>query len=346
MNENEIILLVVGVLVIAMIAIFLIINSLRRAKLNKDLELAKNLNCNQSDFETLKKQNFESKYIKKEGAFAISFGFFVQILFSIALLAGFTFWTIYLFKQGAMEWAAYTGVLALIGLIMPFFVLGAITHRRQTINHINQELGSYEKTLQEQTLAPEIAEPKLKAESTPVPESKPEPESEPAPTVLAETKPYTAGIDENIPEDSMLRRHYLTQRRAEREDLEQREQLVHADVEITAFKAEEDAEFGKIPEDSMLRRHYLTHQRALKEEQAQTGQLTHRAEQPTIKATPKQEIKETIPEDSTLRRHFIANLIAGIESKLPPRPTDSMLRRHFDSMVEAKKEQRLAAMNH
>jgi hypothetical protein len=343
MNELEIKLLIVGAVIIVIVAIFLITDSLRRAKLDKDLELAKNLDCTEDEFTTLKEQKFAAKYISRKGTFAINFWFFIQLLFSITLLAGSAFVTVFLVKQELIDWAAYTGVMALIGLLLPFVVLGAIMHRHRIIHQVNQLLHDYDQTLLKRKKAPEIAEPTIKTAEKPV--------TQPAPAAITEpvTETHAVNIDANIPEDSMLRRHYLTQLQTEKEGRELKKQLTSSTVATAAVTAKTE-ELGNIPEDSMLRRHYLTHLRMLKEaevkEQTSTEQPAPAIVQPSIKVSAKQENKMKIPEDSTLRRHFITQLITEIEGSLPPRPTDSTLRRHYDYMLETMKEQRLSSLSH
>lgn len=116
---------------------------------------------------------------------------------------------------------------------------------------------------------------------------------------------------ETIPEDSVLRRHYLSTRQTERESISH-----------------------PYPTDSMLRRHYENMPQRLLN--ICTGNRNVE-----ISAQPEPVKKLTIPEDSTLRRHFLTQLQAEIESVLFPRPTDSILRRHYDNYVKARLEQYL-----
>jgi len=120
--------------------------------------------------------------------------------------------------------------------------------------------------------------------------------------------------NDKTPEDSVLRRNYLTQLAADRES------ITHP-----------------YPTDSVLRRHYES-----------TFAL---ANEPTNVNKPKIESviaknlaqeKQQIPEDAILRRHFMTQLRAEIESKLFPRPTDSTLKRHYDTLVHATVAERLA----
>ncbi|WAK01243.1 hypothetical protein [Methylobacter sp. YRD-M1] len=151
-----------------------------------------------------------------------------------------------------------------------------------------------------------------------------------------------------LPEDSVLRRHYLTHLQSEREALT-----------------------NPYPTDSALRRHYETMIRmALDWPSAQasceeapapqasavaapaSSQPAVQSSQPEAKVQPSPAVvregvllhiphKMRIPEDSVLRRHFLTHLQAEIESELPERPTDSVLRRHHEAMVSAKMAERL-----
>jgi cyanate lyase len=151
-----------------------------------------------------------------------------------------------------------------------------------------------------------------------------------------------------LPEDSVLRRHYLTQLQTDREALT-----------------------NPYPTDSMLRRHYETMIRmqldwpSAQESREQAPVPQERAvevaasepsvvqsSQPEAKAEPamrneafvRVESKTGIPEDSILRRHFLSNLQTQIESELPDSPTDSVLKRHHDTLVCTKLAERLERM--
>jgi len=141
-------------------------------------------------------------------------------------------------------------------------------------------------------------------------------------------------INKNLPQDSMLRRHYLT----------------HLTMMIEVI-------YAPYPTDSALKRHYDTMIAAKIEDclndNAKMAQLIFDYE--IIKITPanvaistkyqqqeaSSENKVTLPE-STQRRHYLANVRSIIESHHLPRPTDSTLKRHYDTMIEMEIEQYLA----
>lgn len=120
-----------------------------------------------------------------------------------------------------------------------------------------------------------------------------------------------------IPEDSVLHRHYLANREAER--------LAISDP---------------YPSDSVLHRHYDAAHCYHHEQPA--------APAPIVKSAcgcqgACAEAKPVIPQDSVLRRHFTAQLQAEIESRFSTVPSDSVLRRHHRAMVAAELQARLSA---
>lgn len=156
--------------------------------------------------------------------------------------------------------------------------------------------------------------------------------------------------NKNLPQDSMLRRHYLT----------------HVAAMISSLNAPR-------PTDSGLSRHYDAHiaaelERCINDKQAMQ-QLAERYQQgkqtvisvcpaPVVTATSENILVEqpvtaidetpaevpaavvsepchnTLPQDSMLKRHYLTQLHAQVAASLPVRPTDSSLRRHYDSLLE------------
>lgn len=129
-----------------------------------------------------------------------------------------------------------------------------------------------------------------------------------------------------IPQDSVLRRHYLAN-------------------EV----AKENALHNPYPTDSMLKRHYDAAHKIALDVSPKSSQVdvtgvagkTEKAEPYWVDIMPVAG-RVAVPEDSVLRRHFIAQLRADIEAGFSPRPTDSVLRRHHDSLVGVELEKRLA----
>ncbi|MGZ8190883.1 MAG: hypothetical protein ACXWTS_06595 [Methylococcaceae bacterium] len=191
-----------------------------------------------------------------------------------------------------------------------------------------------------------ISDTKQIKETLPEPQTKepissPEPICEPIIVASQQTSktviPAPKDNDENLPQDSMLRRHYLSNLRAMIESLKSHH-----------------------PTDSSLSRHYdamiiaeiehcLSDKEALERlicnYEAHKKTLAQQAQEPKTTAVtfPKTEIAREdsvtqheipkLPEDSILRRHAISNLYAIVESRMPLRPTDSVLLRHYDTMI-------------
>jgi len=219
----------------------------------------------------------------------------------------------------------------IIALVVAVVVLLIIFRRKRTalrrarLEHDNEN---------EQLQQPQEKEAKRVEERLPAVEAKVRREVE------AE---HEAGKPLQIPEDSTLRRHFLTQLRVDAE-----------------------AELPLRPTDPTLRRHY-DHMVVAEMEERVGGPLPEApaAESvPTAPAVPLRVIEPTagrevkageavkakpvaagplqVPEDSTLRRHFLAQLRTEIEAQMPAAPTDASLRRHYDATVDAELGQRLA----
>jgi hypothetical protein len=170
--------------------------------------------------------------------------------------------------------------------------------------------------------------------------------------VESEQQPFSAQVshkvtvspetsNKNLPQDSLLKRHYLT----------------HLRAMIISLSSPR-------PTDSTLSRHYDTQiaakiEQCLNDESALQQLVFHyehnkktptcpviEAYQPIIVPSPKPETADetavlveqandsNIPEDSMLRRHYLTHLHAQVAANLPLRPTDSMLRRHYDTLLE------------
>ena len=102
-----------------------------------------------------------------------------------------------------------------------------------------------------------------------------------------------------IPEDSALRRHYMQNLAAGKQNLE------------TPF-----------PEDSALRRHYLQNTATQQDDSKET--VTEEVLKPVS-------AKTEIPVEAEVKRDVIQQLVAETEATMPPRPTDSTLKRHYDT---------------
>lgn len=327
--ETEVVVTIIAVLVtVLLIASRRKPNALRRARLEYDndlLGLAKDLKCNAGSFEHLVKPRFESDLEKKPHL--ITLGVLWGTLFWSALVVAYTWWAFFLLDQGFIRSAIMAGLFVLVALVM---AVGVWYQRGQTnreINRLIHGVDGYEKELEQlqDKEAKRVEERPPAAEAKDLREVKAEPDAE---------KPL------QIPQDSTLRRHFLTQLRA--------------DVE---------AELPPWPTDCTLQRHYEQMVGVGMEEklggplpvepQPSAPPQPIRMIEPRVRREVKarEEVKTRpedeeerllqVPEDSTLRRHFLTQLRAEIEARMPPAPIDASLRRHYDATVDAELGKRL-----
>lgn len=220
----EIVVTLVGALVTAFIAISQIqSNALRRQKLEHGiemLELAQKLNCDEINFKRLIKERFEPLSLESKHPFASGAKFLTQEAFDIVVFIGFGWWTLYLFGQNFIGWALIAGIFALVGLMMTFVTWSARKQRNEAMSRLMRGVESYVAI----PPAPQNP-PEVQAERVTVPEAKPEfkPKVDVTPVVpvakdYTETKiaqPVRKDKKERVPEDSILRRHFLTTLRYE-----------------------------------------------------------------------------------------------------------------------------------
>lgn len=138
----------------------------------------------------------------------------------------------------------------------------------------------------------------------------------PQPSAPVSTNAIESSVVAVIPEDSVLRRHYLASLESQR--------LVRSEPNRT---------------DSAVHRHSeAEHILHLDGKPADPVVAVGNAEQASCCS------KIVIPQDSVLKRHFIAQLQAEIESRLPPRPSDSVLLRHYHALLASELQRRLSAL--
>ncbi len=234
MNGESLFLLVaIPLLTILLTIIILQRNARRRARLEHELEilaLAEKHKIDGENFDAYVEQKFASFSINQECSFLTHTLFLVQIVFGILILAGFGWWTLVLVKAGMMPWALLTGVFALLGLILPFLVWLTINYRSKAWQRLKEGTENYSQLAAPEPVmrkpAPAIQEKAVVAEE--IPEAAAVQKVQPPVVEAVSITRKTA-----IPEDSMLRRHFLARLRAEIE-----------------------AKYCSRPTDSMLRRHF------------------------------------------------------------------------------------------
>jgi len=184
------------------------------------------------------------------------------------------------------------------------------------------------------------------------------------PAVVIESKPAITQVPDLVPQDSMLKRHYLT----------------HIHTMVTAISPAR-------PTDATLARHYdtqltadighyVSNEAAMEKLLAEYAACQKSAACPaapapvtavvaeapqvieevaviaepeviiepaaeTITAAPQHDVSN-IPTDSTLRRHYLAHLRTQVAATMTPRPTDATLRRHYDAMLAFEVEKQLS----
>lgn len=161
---------------------------------------------------------------------------------------------------------------------------------------------------------------------------------------LANEDAKEAALHEPYPTDSVLKRHYDSSHKLVVEKQTSPEADMVADTQVMPQMT------GEIPQDSILHRHYLANEEAKEaalHEPYPTDSVLKRhydSSHKLVLETANQLAQVggmPIPEDSVLKRHFIGQLRAEIESSLSPRPSDSVLRRHHESLVEFELAKRL-----
>ncbi|MGZ8225977.1 MAG: hypothetical protein ACXWT3_04970 [Methylococcaceae bacterium] len=193
---------------LATLIIIIQIVTLRRAKLDDSIP------AQTSSTAFTGKQKPIPQTTQKEFSLAV----FFQLIIDLAILAGFIWWTFYLISRDFIVWAALSGFFALIGMIMLFVVLRGVSKTRQAIEQPSQTqpFKNSDATIPKATQQPTQVESLIfgntesKSEAVKyaatLTETSAIPQATMQKTELPKEKPA-------IPEDSALRRHYLTHQR-------------------------------------------------------------------------------------------------------------------------------------
>lgn len=294
----EVIVLIVGILVATLVILGLIHgNSVRRKNLSQDLETLRSAKEKGVDL-----GDFESLNIKRESPLLVNIAFVVQYIVGIGALFGFSWWTYYLIQKGLAGWGISTAIFALIGLFLPFIARSEIKRRKKDKEQLALAMENFgnASVSQVSTSATESVTP-MAGHQKPAQITRWQNSDD---MMLHYTGMDKEGI---IPQDSTLKRHFLS-----------------------TILAETESVLGLRPTDSTLQRHYDAMQdvevesRLLlanyKEDQpssmeAPVAIVPEVQAPPVVKAKADAEEEETekewIPEDSMLRRHYLSNLNRG-----------------------------------
>ncbi|MGD7034772.1 hypothetical protein [Methylotuvimicrobium buryatense] len=311
-------------------------NTVHKKRLRRSLdwlETAKHSKYDTAHFQALK-NDIDPTYIYSGNSSTSTFKLSLKISFGIAVLLGFSWWTFQLFTKGVLIWAAVSGLFAVIGLILPFLIWREVKQREEIKSRAGRTLKQIEKNLKQSHS--EISEQSRKpaASTVSIIESAPVTDT----TIRVEQKIP-------IPEDSVLRRHVLTQLRTEVEEslfprpadcvlLRHYEQLGESEVKNRLLNPEALQHFKFIDGIEIPDAAASTSIIDVKEKSSPI--------ELAIVGTPsKSDSKHEVPEDSVLRRDWLTQLRSEIEASLFPRPTDCVLLRHYEQLVESELENRL-----
>ena len=314
-------------------------NTIHKKRLRRSLdwlETAKHLKYDTVHLQDLK-NNIDPAYINTSNSSISTFKLSLKLSFGIAVLLGFSWWTFQLFTKDILIWAAVSGLFAVIGLILPFLIWREVKQREEIKDRAGRIIKQFEK---------ESNEPKTQATEQRRSESIRTRESTSKTDTIKNiaTSPRS-GLKVAVPEDSVLRRHLLTQLRTEIESslfprptdcVLQRhyEQLIELKLENRLLNPEILNRFKFI---DGIETPANTTSISITQAKENTGSIEQEVSLPSKPAS-----KHQVPEDCVMRRHLLTQLRQEIESEWFTRPTDCVLQRHYDQLIEAELENRLA----
>ncbi len=351
MINPEVAISLVAMLVTFFIVIYLLQKGRRRKKrIAQDmetLELAKVTRCDVRDQENMESMGLSPLNLARDGSMRINLECRAVMIFGVLMFIGFLGWSVYLFSQGLMGLATGNIIYAVFAMVILVFAKSKILHGIADLGHLQGELEKYTTALDEGLLDKPVSKAAL-APKRAAPVSAPVSDQRPLAELYALAEGYA-----NIPEDSTLKRHFLSK-----------------------IMAEVEAGFAHRPTDSALKRHHDGMVNfAFQERLESLPPLKGEEREPVVVSEPEAVAKVEpaltaqvfkaknpyderpvsallaladgfagVPEDSTLKRHFVSRLMTEVEAGFPPRPSDSMLKRHHDAMVDTAFQERLAAM--
>jgi len=306
-------LILLAMFITVLVIIYFLQKSRKRHKRIKQdydtLALARDLKCDTRDPQNLLKVGLPKLHVKEDSVDIIAGEVKAIVAFIVIILAGYLALAFYMHQQQLDEIAIASIAFALIGALFLVLSLRKLQHGRHALETLQQHVDAHEKTFSDETLSTEAES----AENTPD-----------IPSVTAcYRKPLHELIEiadmfsDVVPQDSALKRHFMTQ-----------------------LLAEAEALLEPRPTDATLKRHYDQLLESKLIEKLQT--LAEQGDSTAAIIAVQTQVKATIPEDSTLRRHFITELRSKLEQQLGlPRPTDFNLRRHYETLIQSLLEKEL-----
>jgi hypothetical protein len=231
-----------------------------------------------------------------------------------------------------LQLAALAVVLLLIIVLIFLIVRKRINNKRHEISELAKQTEAFE-------LASEpIGDVKPKTDSLAAPQAE-APLSSNKPNEETQTnEALITSKFKNLPQDSMLRRHYLTNLHTMIESLylprpTEFNLCRHYDSMLTA-----EIEQCLSDEAAMERliSKYEGHKKTLTQQKPALNVITEPLTNAVVSGQDSDAKTEKLllPEDSMLRRHMMTHLYALVEANMPIRPTDSVLLRHYNTMIE------------
>ncbi len=317
--DFELALVLAAVFVSLLAIIYLSQKSRRRNKrIQQDYEtlaLAKEICCDIRNPKNLKKVGLPKLHVKRDGDKVVAAEVRTVVFFIIAILLLFAGIAFYLFTRQSIGMAIAVVLFAIAGAVYLGQLIAKLKQSGESLQPLKQQVEDYENNFDQMVSDSEARKASKTAPASSGIESggywKP----------LDELLELAGKFADVVPQDSTLKRHFMTQLFAETENA-----------------------LGRRPTDSTLKRHYdqLLDSRLVDALAQLAGPGAVDIAQKAVTTQTVVLKKPSVPEDCTLRRHFITELRFKVEDRLAmPRPTDFNLRRHYESLVQSLLEKEL-----
>ncbi len=280
------------------------------------LELAKQVKCDISKSENLTSLGLSPLTVKTEKTTAVKTQCRMAVVFSLLIFCAFLGWSYYLMTLQLVKPAALTMGYALACVLALLYAKSNIKKSQSEREQLREAVSRYEADYRKQPVGKAVPSGVAATGKVSVAE---------AGGVSLATLYELAHGCRIVPEDSCLKRHFLSQ--------------VMAEVEAAHPPRPTDSTL-KRHHDTMLKDAFVCRLQQLASRVASSPAKPAMVSKPAVAAKPAVQAA-AIPEDSTLRRHFLSQLRREIENSFGNRPTDSTLKRHYDTMVDAEFDKRL-----